>query len=105
MEYGTGFYLGGGKKYRGKICLDDKLYIKRDEDYPETYIPLEKIEAIRIKRNRVQLKVNPSLLTAYTAIIEGDRKELKRLIKDIVEKLGLKKKFLKAEWVGEIYSR
>ena len=29
----------------------------------------------------MQHKVNPSLLTAYTATIEGDRKELKRLIK------------------------
>ncbi len=105
MEYGAGFYLGGGRKYQGEICLDDKLYIKGEEDYPETYIPLEKIEAIRIKRNRVQLKVNPSLLTAYTATIEGDRKKLKKLIKDIVEKLGLKKKFFKAEWIGKIYSR
>ena len=105
MEYGVGFYLGGGRKYQGKICLDDKLYIKGEEDYPETYIPLEKIKAIRIKRGRMQLKVNPSLLTAYTATIGGDRKELKRLIKNIVKKLGLKKKFLKSEWVGETYSR
>ena len=105
MEYGVGFYLGGGRKYQGKIFLDEKLYIKGEEDYPETYIPLEKIEAIRIKRNRMEIKVSPSLLTAYTATIEGDRKKLKRLIKDIVEKLGLKKKFLKTEWVGEIYSR
>ena len=105
MEYGTGFYLWEGKKYQGKILLDDKLYIKGEEDYPETYIPLEKIESIRIKRNRVQLKVNPSLLTAYTATIEGNRKELKRLIKDLAEKLGLKKKLFKNEWVGEIYSR
>ncbi len=105
MEYGTGFYLGEGKKYQGKILLDDKLYIKGEKDYPETYIPLEKIEAIRIKRNRMEIKVSPSLLTAYTATIEGNRKELKRLIKDLAEKLGLKKKLFKNEWVGEIYSR
>ncbi|HCG77157.1 MAG: hypothetical protein COZ37_06130 [bacterium (Candidatus Ratteibacteria) CG_4_10_14_3_um_filter_41_18] len=104
-EYGTGCYLEEGKRYRGKIILDNKLYLQGKEDFAETYIPLEKIEAVRIERNRIEIKVYPSLLTAYTATIEGNGKELKRLIKDLVVKIGLKKRFFKREWVGEIYSR
>ena len=105
MEYGEGVYLAEGKRYQGKIILDEKLYIKGEREYPETYVPLEKIEAVRIKGNRMEIKVTPSMITAYIAVIEGKNKELKRLIKDLVLRLGLRKKFLKAEWVGEPYSR
>ena len=105
MEYGAGSYLGEGKRYQGKIILDEKFYIKGEKEYPETYIPLEKVEAVRIRGNRMEIMVTPSLVTAYTATIEGRSKELKRLIKDLAERIGLKKRFFKAEWVGKPYSR
>lgn len=109
MEYGQGSYLGERKKYTGTIVLDDKLYLKAtpkgQNEWVETFIPLEKIECVKLKRGRLEITVVPSLVTSYKAVITGKRSNLRVLVRDLSGKIGLHKKFLRNEWIGEPYSR
>jgi len=100
FTYGEGTYLEGDKKIDGKIILSEhKLYLKgKQGDFAQSYIPLEKIDGVRKTVKGVELYVRPSLSYRYTAMIQGNRKQLSDLVKDLVQMRGFKKKFLRNEW-------
>ena len=101
FSYGQGTYTEGDKRLEGQIILGDhKLYLRNsDGDLAQSYIPIEKIERIKKIRSGIEVHTRPSLYYRYVAVFTGDRKHLSSLVKDIVKRRGLKKKFLKSEWV------
>jgi hypothetical protein len=103
FSYGAGEYVEGDKKIEGKIILSEhKLYLKGPQgDLAQSYIPLEKIEGLRKTTHGMEVHVRPSLAYRYVALIKGENKHLSELTKDIVERRGLKKRFLRNEWVEE----
>jgi len=103
FSYGQGVYVEGKKRLEGRIILSEhKLYLRGPEgDLAQTYIPLEKIEKVKKNLQGLEIQVRPSLTFRYTTILKGENKHLLELIKDIVQRRGLKKKFLKNEWIEE----
>lgn len=104
ITYGQGTYLEGSKHLNGQIVLSEhKLYLKNDEgDIAPTFVPLEKIEVVKKSfGGEVKIQVRPSLTVRYTATIKGNRSNINGLVQEIVKRRGLKKKFLKNEWVEE----
>jgi len=101
FSYGQGSYIEGDKNLQGQIILGEhKLYLKdANGDLAQTYIPIEKIERIRKTRSGVEVHTRPSLYYRYMAVLTGERKHLSNLVKDIVKRRGLKKQFLRNEWV------
>jgi len=101
FSYDTGIYIEGDKKIAGQIILSEhKLYLKNSKgELAQTYIPLEKIERICKVKGGLELNVRPSLAYRYTAYIKGKSKRMSELAEEIVKRRGLKKKFLKNEWV------
>ncbi len=101
FSYGDGEYIEGTKRIKGQIILSEhKLYLRGPEgDIATTYIPLEKIEKIRKVGNNLEVHVRQSILERYVAALTGEKKHLADLIKDIVERRGLRKKnFWTQEW-------
>jgi len=105
FSYGHGAYFEGDKRLEGQIILSEhKLYLKSsDGDLAQTYIPLEKIERVRKTRQGVEVHARPSIYSRYMAVLTGERKHLSELVKDLVQRRGLKKQFLKNEWVETEY--
>lgn len=105
VSYDNGVYTESKKRYEGRIILSEhKLYLRSKEgDIPSTYIPLEKIERLCKSGNGVDIFVRPSLAYQYTARIEGQKNNIHELIKDLVKQRGLRKLFLKNEWVEAEY--
>jgi len=101
FSYGQGIYIEGKKRIEGQIILSEhKLYLKdANGDLVQTYIPLEKIERVRRMRQGVEVHVRPSLYIRYVAFLQGEKKYLTELVKDLVQRRGLKKQFLKNEWI------
>ncbi len=112
FSYGHGEYLEGDTRVNGKIILGEhRLYLKGpQDDLTQTYMPLEKIEKIKRVSSGfalsrvagVEVHVRPSILVRYVVLLKGERTHLSDLIKDIVTRRGLKKKFLKKEWFDEM---
>ena len=100
FTYGDGTYSEGHKRFQGQIVLSEhKLFLKSShEDLTATYIPLEKIEGLKKRFGTLDIFVRPSLAYRYTATMQGNSRKITELTKDIVERRGLKKKFLKNEW-------
>jgi hypothetical protein len=106
IEYGAGQYQEGKKYFEGNIILSDhKLYLKDDkgEDIAQTYIPLEKISWIKKVPSGIGVGVNSTVTIRYAAVFKGDRKKIAELLKEIIARRGLKKKFLRSEWFEEAY--
>jgi hypothetical protein len=101
FSYGNGTYIEGKKRFKGRIILSEhKLFLKDEEgDVVQTYIPLEKIERIRQTRQGLEVHARPTLYFRFAALIQGERKDLSGLVKDLVKRRGLKKQFLKKEWI------
>ena len=101
FSYGPGIYIEEDKKINGQIILSDhKLYLKGPEgDLAQTYIPLEKIERIRHTREGLLVHVRPSLSYRFVARLTGEKKFISELTRDLVRRRGLKKQFLKNEWI------
>ena len=72
-------------------------------DLAQTYVPLEKIERIRKARSGVEVYVRPSTYFRYMALFKGEKKHLIDLVRDIAQRRGLKKQFLRNEWVEDDY--
>lgn len=100
LTFGQGFYQQMGKNVAGSIILSEhKLFLRgQRDDYPETYIPLEKIVGLKKVGKGVEIEVHLSLTNKYKAFISGQPKNISDLIAELVKKRNLKKKFLKKEW-------
>ena len=105
FSYGNGTYAEGDKRLEGEIILGEhKLDLKDDNgDLAQTYSPLEKIYRSRKTRQGVEVHARPSTYYKYVALICGERKHVSSLIKDLVKRRGLKKQFLKSEWIESEY--
>lgn len=105
FSYGQGIYIEGSKRFDGEIILSEhKLYLRdKNGDIAQTYIPLEKIEKVRKTRQGVEIYVRPTLYFRYTALLKGEKKYLNELVRDLVNRRGLKKQFLKNEWIESEY--
>ena len=102
-EYGEGWYIEKEKVYKGKIVVDkNRLYLRGAEDYVDTYVPLEKIDRIRKRKDGLEIHVRLSQARAYTVFMKGQKSGLFDLIESLVEMLNLKKRFFKSEWIGEV---
>jgi hypothetical protein len=101
FSYGQGVYREGERVFRGQIILGQhKLYLKNDAgELPPTFIPMEKIERIRLTSHGAEIHARPSLSYQYQVTISGEPPFIKNLVKDIALRRGFKKKFLKSEWV------
>ena len=100
IQYGEGIFREEKAIYKGEVTLGEhKLYLKGAEgDLTQTYIPLEKIESIKLSRGCLRLFVRPSLSYYYTAEITAKPKKMNELSQELVHRRGFKKKFLKKEW-------
>jgi len=105
FSYGQGIYIEGEKRLEGQIILGEhKLYLKDvNGDLAQTYIPMEKIERIQKTGSQVEVYVRLSTYSRYVALFKGEKKHLSSLVRDIVQRRGLKKKFLKNVWVESEY--
>lgn len=105
FSYGQGNYIEGEKRLQGQIILGEhKLYLRNtDGDLAQSYIPLEKIERIRKTGSGVEVHVRQSTYFRYMALLNGEKKLLSDLVRDIAKRRGLKKQFLKNEWVEGKY--
>ena len=101
FSYGQGSFTEGEKNLEGQIILSEhKLYLKdANGDLAQTYIPLEKIERIRRTSLGVEVYVRPSTYYRYRTLFKGEKKHLIDLVRDIAQRRGFKKKFLRNEWV------
>ena len=101
FSYGQGIYIEENKRLEGRIILSEhKLYLKdKTGDLAQTYIPLEKIERVHKTRQGVEIHVRPTLYFRFVALIKGEKKYVSELTRDLVQRRGLKKQFLKKEWI------
>jgi len=104
FSYGKGIYIEGEKRVEGVIILDEfKIFLKGLEgDFAQTYIPLDKIERVKKAGNTASFHVRPSISFQYEAKIQGEKKYVGEFVKDIVQRRGLKKQFLRQEWVEDL---
>lgn len=101
FSYGSGKYIEGSKHFTGEIILSEyKVYLRdKTEDYSQTFIPLDKVVQLKVLGNRLFFFIMLSVSNQYTPVIEGEKKLILELAKDIANRRGFKKKFLKNEWV------
>ncbi len=100
VTYGKGVYLEGTTHLEGEIILGDhKLFLKsKDGDLPSSYIPLEKIREVKKITSGFELFVKQTISHSYRAMIRGEAALIKELLKEIVTRRGLTKKFLQQVW-------
>jgi len=102
MNYGAAKYIEGSRLIEGDLILDEtRLYISTDNISSSTYIPLDKVILLRKKINGLEIQAKLSAINSLFVRIIISNNSKKRLIKDIVNKQKLKKKFFKSEWVGQ----
>jgi len=101
ITYGEGTYIDETKNIKGNIILSEhKLFLKGPSgDLTQTYIPLEKIERVQRLRGAATFQIRPTISFRYVATIKGEREGIAKLVAEIVQRRGLRKKFLKSEWV------
>ena len=100
FSYGNGVYQEGKKRLEGTITLSEhKIYLRLgQEDLTASYVPLEKIDYLRLTGKSLQVHVKPTISSQFIAVFTGESLQIKELAKDLVQRRGFKKKFLKNEW-------
>ena len=100
FSYGKGEYFEGTKRASGELVLGEhKFYLRgASGDLVQTYVPLEKIERIKRTWSGLELHVRPTMVSSYRALIKGQARHLRELLKDLVARRGLRKRFLFPEW-------
>jgi len=101
IEFSEGIFNESDRITKGVIVLSDhKLYLKGPEgDITQTYIPLEKIETLKLTGSSLSLFVRPGVSYYFTIVIKGNRLKISELTKELVLRRGFKKKFLRKEWI------
>ena len=101
LSFKRGTYIEGKKNFHGEIILSEhKLFLRGPQgDWAQTYIPLEKIISIEKTHPGLKLEVTPTVTFRYTALFTGERKQMGRLLKELVIRRGLKKVFLRNRWI------
>jgi hypothetical protein len=102
--YGPGTYAHAREKYDGTIVLGEhKLFLKGPEgDLPQTYIPLEKIARICNRGKCLDMDVRLTMSLRRDIRLCGQGRAIRDLVQELAVRQGLKKKFLRAEWTGDL---
>lgn len=100
FTYGNGKFIEGQTILDGEIILSEhKLFLKNSEgDLARTYIPLEKIDHMKITAQGLIVHVRATVSFDYWATFSGRATKIVELAKDIAESRGMKKRFLRNEW-------
>ncbi len=100
MAYGQGVFQEGPRCFRGRIVLNDhRLFLQGpDGDLAATYIPMEKVVRVRRTLRGLKVYVRASMVKTYQVLIKGQRRHLGELVRDLVKKRYLTKKFIWPEW-------
>ena len=100
IGYGHGTYIEGDKKVEGQIILDEhKIFLRSvGSDLVQTFVPLEKIEHLRLSSDGLEMEVRPSLTYRYRALIKGERDMLHEMAREIVVRRNFHKRIFKNEW-------
>lgn len=102
QDYGPGSYNDGLHELSGNIRVDDaRIYLSNGEGYPLSFIPLAKIEYIAYVSGGLKIKAKLAPTNIIRARLKLSNKARKRLTKDLVKRLNLKKKFLRRQWMGQ----
>ncbi|MCD4780484.1 MAG: hypothetical protein K8S27_08060 [Candidatus Omnitrophica bacterium] len=104
FSYGQGIYQESEHSISGQIILGEhKLYLRdQNGDLASTYIPLEKINRLKLNKDELILYVSPMISHQYVVHLKGARKSIEELTRDLVGRRGLKKKFWIKEWFEEL---
>ena len=100
VTYGKGFYREGTKRFEGQIILDEnKLFLRgSDGDIVSTYLPVEKIVSVKIISKGLEISVRPTLYFQYVTLWLGEKKLLRELVLELVQRRSLRKRVFKKEW-------
>ena len=100
IGYGHGTYIEGDKKVEGQIILDEhKVFLRSvGSDLVQTFIPLEKIDRMRLTYEGLEMEVNLALTNRYKALIKGERDMLHEMAREIVVRRNFHKRIFKNEW-------
>lgn len=103
ITYGHGEFLSEQTKVAGRIILGEhKLFIRNGaEDLAATFIPLEKIERLKLKSSTITLTVRPAIMSKYQVTLSADANNIKELAHELVQRRGLKKRFMQKEWFDQ----
>lgn len=101
VTYGRGTFTDQEMSYSGTIILSRYKLFLRDAgcDVVDTYMPVEKIDRIVIRKDYADMFVRLSILARYKVMIHAQRKNLRDLVGAIVQRRCLRKKWLRNEWV------
>lgn len=100
VTYGPGAFIRENVKLEGTIILSEhKIYVlNQGEELTPSFVPLEKIEIVRLSGKHMEVEVRPAIMSRYRAAFEGERTNIADLAKEIVRRRGFKKRFMKQEW-------
>ena len=100
IVYGEGLFIEESATHKGIITLGEhKLFLKTPEsDLTRTYIPLEKIESIKLSGCHLSVFVRPGAAFFFTVMIKGENRKIKQLTHELVRRRCLKKRFLRQQW-------
>jgi hypothetical protein len=102
MNYSKAKYIEANRVIEGDLILDEsRLYIANSNVSSSTYIPLDKIVNLKKNFKSVEIKAKLSAINSIKAKIILPRAAANSLVKELVARLNLKKKFLRRQWVGE----
>ena len=99
--FGDGEYIEEAKRFQGIIVLSEyKLFLKSSQgELAQTYIPLEKINRVRRSSKGVEIRFKTTVLSRYCVLLRGEKEYLNQLVREIVKRRNLKKRFFLNEWV------
>jgi hypothetical protein len=101
-KYGQGTYVEEQKRIIGQIVIDqDRLYVACGNKKTSTSIPLEKVSLIKYTRRGFNIKTKLSPVNVIETHIILPLANRKKLVKDIVKRFNLKKKFFRKIWTGQ----
>ena len=101
VTYGQAVFVEGSKRIKGRVILSEhKLFLKGPGgDFTETYIPLEKICLLRAAAGSLHIEAQLTIHLKVSSVLQGNKKSMLELAREIAARRGLKKKFLKNEWI------
>lgn len=101
-KYQEVIFIEGGRRYKGNIIIDDyKIYLKGHTSYVDTYIPQDKITLIKKIKQGMFIQVKPTSISRRDIIIKGRKEIINNVINQLINRLNLKKKFLRSVWRGK----
>ncbi len=81
-----------------------KLYLRGERgDLPQSYVFVADIISLKQKASEIRFFVSSSRVIGYSALIKGERKHIASLVKDLLKRRKLRKRFWVNEWYDPEY--